>query len=88
MIKENFAYKVDASKPVPTVAFPGCYPIYYITRDCVCLCPDCVNNNLKLCADTDNDNWFVEISDVNWENPELYCDNCECRIPSAYADNE
>ena len=87
-MKENFTFKVDASKPVPTVAFPGLYPIYYITRDCVCLCPDCVNDNLALCADTDNDNWCVEISDVNWENPELYCDNCDCRIPSAYADNE
>ncbi len=88
MLKENFTFKVDASKPVPTVAFPGLYPIYYIMRDCAALCPECVNDNLTLCADTDNDNWCVEMSDINWENPELYCENCDCRIPSAYADNE
>ena len=88
MVNENFTFKVDANTPVPTVAFPGLYPIYYITRDCATLCPECVNDNLTLCADTDNDNWCVEISDINWEHPEMYCDNCECRIPSAYADNE
>jgi len=92
MLKENFTFKVDANTPVPTVAFPGLYPIYYVTKDSGTLCPECVNDNLKLCS-TDNGanedaQWFVVASDINWENPELYCDNCECRIPSAYADNE
>jgi hypothetical protein len=28
----------------------------------------------------------VEALDVNWENPDLYCDHCGARIESAYAE--
>lgn len=39
------------------------------------------------CADSDPQ-WCVVGADVNWEDAELYCDHCNERIPSAYAEPE
>ena len=81
----NFDFKVG-TQPVPVASFPGLYPIYYVTQDGGILCPECVNMYLALCADSNDPQWYVIASDVNWENPELICDNCGCRIESAYAE--
>jgi hypothetical protein len=83
----NFDFKVG-TEPVPVASFPGLYPIYYLTKDGGILCPKCVNANLGLCADENDPQWYVIASDVNWENPELICDNCDCRIESAYAESD
>lgn len=57
----------------------GGYPLFYVTKGS-CLCPDCA---------TDNDqNDPIVAADVNWENPDLYCDECSARIESAYAEND
>ena len=87
----NFDFKVG-TEPVPVASFPGLYPIYYLTKDGGILCPKCVNDNLTRCATDDGSNedaqWYVIASDVNWENPELICDNCDCRIESAYSESD
>ena len=56
-------------------AWPGGYPVFYLTRDSV-LCPTCAN-------ETPED---VISGDANWEDSSLYCDECSQRIESAYAD--
>jgi hypothetical protein len=61
-------------------AWPGGYPLYYLSDDGQTFCPDCANQK-----DAE-----PEISgvDINWEDPELYCDGCSQRIESAYAEEE
>jgi hypothetical protein len=62
------------------VTADGGYPLVYITRDGESVCPKC--------ADKDVDRSQEVISaDVNWEDPDLYCDDCGTRIPSAYSED-
>lgn len=73
----------------PSYAWPGGYPLYYITADSGVLCPDCVNKNLKLCTEDASDKqWHVVACEVNWEDAQLNCDNCYERVQSAYAEPE
>jgi hypothetical protein len=65
----------------------GGYPLFYVTRDNGVLCPACANRNLKLTLG-DDPQWRIVDCDVNYEDPELYCDNCSERIESAYAEEE
>ena len=58
----------------------GGYPLFYVT-DNNCLCSNCADNN-----DPEYDP--IVAVDVNWENSDLYCDECSARIDSAYADND
>lgn len=59
-------------------AWPGGYPIYYLTQFVV-LCADCA------AKDTDEDDPIIE-RDINWEDPSLYCEECGNRIKSAYCE--
>lgn len=71
-------------------AWPGSYPLYHVARDCGVLCTKCANENISLTADdTENADpqWSVLASEINYEDDDLFCDNCGCRIPSAYGDN-
>lgn len=70
------------------VAWPGGYPLYYITKDCAALCPKCVNENIELLSDKDDPQWYIVGVDVNYENTSLYCDHCNEQIESAYGDDE
>ena len=79
-------FKLDG-KPVPHHTFPGLYPVYYITQDTGILCPKCVNDNLTLCADSNDSQWYVTHTDVNWESTDLTCEHCNENIESAYGDN-
>lgn len=70
----------------------GCYPLFYLTKDCGVLCPKCVQDHLELCegdpAEIFNEQWEVIAHDVNWKDPDLFCDHCNERIESAYAEKE
>jgi hypothetical protein len=79
-------FKLDG-KPVPHNTFPGLYPVYYITQDAGILCPKCVNDNLALCQDSNDSQWYVTHTFVNWESTDTVCDNCNCQLESAYGDN-
>jgi hypothetical protein len=59
----------------------GGYPLFYVTKQNNCLCPDCATDN-------DQDYDPIAATDVNWEDPDLYCDECSNRIESAYAEPE
>jgi len=72
----------------PAIAWPGGYPLFYVTADNGVLCPKCANKNLKLTLCPDDKQWFIAAADINYEDGALYCDNCSGRIESAYAEPE
>jgi len=69
---------------LPTYSWPGGYPVFYLDGGGSVLCPACARNSdqegevprFRPCA-----------AGVNWEDAELDCDNCNARIPSAYAED-
>ncbi len=68
-------------------AWPGGYPIYFITDDGDSLSFKAVKDNLELIVEASpGDSWCIEAYDVNWENPNLYCDHTGELIESAYVD--
>ena len=71
-------------------AWPGGYPVFYVCRDSGVLCPDCAREAEKegLTGDEYDPQWNIVAAEVNWEDPELFCDNCGGRIESAYAEDE
>ena len=67
-------------------AWPGGYPLFFITEDCGILCTKCCNENKDLLNDEYDKQWFVIDYEVNWEDGELYCDHCNDKIESAYGE--
>ena len=70
----------DSEGKLPAYAWPGGYPLFYLTKRSNVLCPACAN------ADVENPDDPVEAYDANWEDSSLFCDDCGERIESAYAD--
>ena len=82
-------------------AWPGGYPVFFLCSDGGCLCPSCVTKNRRQIFrathewhnrsrqfyHTPNCGWALEAADINWEDASLYCDNCNNRIESAYAED-
>lgn len=64
----------DKSGKFPAYAWPGGYPILYLTNKDEVLCPDCANAEPESLA----------ASDVYWEGPSIYCKECNAVIESAY----
>lgn len=74
-------------------AWPGGYPLFYLTADEGCLCPSCVNENLKRILECDeecpdDDQWRIVGVEINYENENLPCDHCGKNIESAYVERE
>lgn len=71
-------------------AWPGGYPVYYITTDGLAICPACAEANkneiIRAIVNRDDNGWCATGYDVNWEDDHLYCDHCSKRIESAYGD--
>lgn len=71
-------------------AWPGGYPLFFITGDGAALCFKCGRKEgARITAsirDNCNDGWKVEAVDVNWEDTELMCDHCSELIESAYGE--
>ena len=79
----------------------GGYPIFSVMADTGIMCPKCVKENrgtiyvnTRLTHRKDHlryraDKWWtLDCTEVNWEDPELFCDECSERIPSAYAEDQ
>ena len=74
--------------------WPGGYPVFYLVADNGVLCADCANTERS--ADTanldphcpDDDQWRIVAAGVNYEDSQLYCDHCNERIESAYAEDD
>lgn len=65
----------------------GCYPLFYVAfapqlRTTMCLC--------AACAKTEQNEEGVESvkAEVNWKDPDLFCESCDVRIESAYAEDQ
>lgn len=95
--------KLEVSRePLPTWAWPGGYPLFYIFADGGCICPKCANENIEEIDAANREKqkldgsyhrnshggWAVDAADVNWEDSSLFCDHCSQRIESAYAEDE
>jgi hypothetical protein len=73
-------------------AWPGGYPIFFITTDGAALSFDAVRAEWReiVGAHLRNDRrcgWHIAGADINWENPDLYCEHTGNRIESAYAED-
>lgn len=66
---------------LPTYAWPGGYPLYYVTDQGSMLCPAHAN------VEADYSDELIVAADVNYEDASLYCEHGD-RIPSAYAEDE
>lgn len=70
--------------------YAECYPVFHVTPDGDALCAACAKERETHHAGfaKPSRREMPEASDVNWENSELYCDDCGERIESAYAEPE
>lgn len=81
----------DSNGRLPAYAWPGGYPMFYLTADGGVLCPDCANGEHGSEASTSPEadaQWQIVAYDANWEDPHLFCDHCSERIESAYAEED
>jgi hypothetical protein len=74
----------DSNGQLPTFAWPGHYPMFYLAADNGVLCPKCANG-YREGRDTEEQLKPVH-GDVNWEDSDLTCENCSKRIESAYGE--
>jgi hypothetical protein len=71
---------------LPAYAWPGGYPLFYLAHDNGVLCPKCAN---EYTPERDNEDQLKPIAaDVNYEDSALFCEHCNQRIESAYAEDE
>lgn len=72
----------------PAYAWPGGYPIIYVTADNSVLCPDCANggNGCEASETSEYKQDRLVAMDVYWEGPVIQCDHCQGLIESAYGD--
>lgn len=80
-ICEGMKGLLDDNSNLPTYAWPGGYPLFYMDAENNCLCPECANKN-------DEYNAAIVAHNVNYEDTALYCDDCSKRIESAYCEDE
>ena len=75
---------------LPAYAWPGGYPIFYLTADNGVLCSDCANMAVheEIAFDFSDKQWYLIDYDINYEDECLYCDHCGDHIESAYGDDE
>lgn len=71
-------------------AWPGGYPLYFITSDGESLSFDAAKANARLISEAIEDKsscgWRVVGIDVNWENSDLRCCHSNVLIQSAYGE--
>lgn len=72
-------------------AWPGGYPLFFITDDGATLSFDAVRSEyrqvLSAVKHQSQDGWQVIGVDVNWEDADLYCDHTGKQIESAYGES-
>jgi len=71
-------------------AWPGGYPIYFITSDGDALSYETVKSEYRLICesirDHDDSGWRVIAADINYEDSSLFCEHTGELIESAYSD--
>jgi|GEM_PF-2465768 len=79
---ESLKPYVEEDGKLAKYAWPGGYPLFYMTIKENCLCPRCAWEA------TESDCDYPVVAGVNWEDPHLFCDECSKRIESAYAEDD
>lgn len=73
-------------------AWPGGYPLYVVLADGEALSIDAARSEFgqiaKATIARDQSGWRALCTDVNWEDPSLYCSHTGERIESAYAEDD
>lgn len=72
---------------LPAFAWPGGYPIVYVTADGAVLCPDCANggNGSEASEDAEpRSGWRLDGYAIHYEGPPEICDHCGAAVESAY----
>jgi hypothetical protein len=67
----------NAGDPFPALAWPGGYPITYLSEMGYQYCPTCAAQE----ADPP-----IVTCEVSWEGPDDHCDGCGAVLPTAYGD--
>jgi hypothetical protein len=83
-------FSADLKQPY---AWPGGYPRYFVCSDGAALsyaAAKAQSWQIRHAIRTNNptSGWRVDGCEVNWENPDLYCDHTGARIESAYAEDD
>lgn len=84
----------DENGKLVSYVWPGGYPVFYYCcsnpyypNNLDTLCPDCANKEEAEQKDVEEEQKSKIVGcDPNWEDPDLYCDQCNQRIESAYAE--
>ena len=82
----KIAALADSEGELPAYAWPGGYPLYYLTADNGTLCPNCANMPEPRHATPDEKQWHVVAQGCHWEGAPIECDHCGAEIESAYGD--
>jgi hypothetical protein len=74
-------------------AWPGGYPLYFVTSDGGALSFEAVRDNWREIASAhirrdETCGWHIAGYEINWEDSDLLCDHTGERIESAYAEPE
>lgn len=72
----------DKNGKFPAYTWPGGYPMFYMDNNGCGMCPACANKYEEDFLWDDP----IKAYSVNWEDSDLYCDDCGERIESAYAE--
>jgi len=69
-------------------AFPGGYQLFFVADDGGAICFQCARKEFRQIAwswlNKCRDGWRVQACDVNYDDTDLSCANCNQSIPSAY----
>jgi hypothetical protein len=77
--------KAKQTGELDAFAWPGGYPIFYVTDKDEVVCAKCAND-YETGLDAFAGDGKIDVCDINYEDPELYCE-CGERIESAYAED-
>lgn len=75
--------KPRSSVKLPAYAWPGGYPIWYLTESNAMLCPGCADEARQDMAEPKVVDW-----DINYEDEIFFCYECNGRVESAYGEDE